>query len=55
MRLVITEETEAKILQLTEQATKDLVASDPGIETLIEEIESDLLHADRIEGDIYEY
>jgi len=55
MKLLITEATEARILQLTEQATKHLTQDDPGIENLIEEIESDLLNADRIEGDIYEY
>lgn len=55
MRLLITEATEARILQLTEQGQKHLTFDDPGIAILIEEIESDLLHADRIEGDIYEY
>ena len=55
-RLLITEATESRILQLTECMTDILPVQDPaGLRMLIEEIESDLLEADRIEGDIYEY
>ncbi len=57
-RLLITEATESRILQLTEQVTKITMAEnqDPaGLLQLIEEIETDLLHAERIGGNIYEY
>jgi hypothetical protein len=55
MKLLITEATESMIRMLTEQAQKEMVPSDPGIEDLILEIEDDLDNAERIEGDIYVY
>lgn len=54
MMLLITEATESLILVLTEQATKDLVPSDPSLQTLIDTIESDLINAERVEGDYYD-
>ena len=51
MKLVITEATEARILQLTEQARKDL----PELNDLCDSVDNDLADADRIEGDYYEY
>lgn len=51
MNLLISEATEARILQLTEQARKD----NPDLDALCDQIDEDLTHAERIEGDIYVY
>ena len=54
VKLLLAEETESLILILTEQATKELVPSDPSLQSLIDTIESDLINAERVEGDYYD-